>query len=481
MGIITGIVQNPNGFDLIFSPNADASSPYDHEVETGSINYVVIGAARVVSGGDIIVNVTGHPFVTGQSILIDEHIGLGFPRGKYTVTVIDANHFSLDSTGNISTGTSLGGNCIGLYDATTGKSAFWVRIPSLSSSVNNTFYVFYNKSGVTTNPENRPAVWSSIAQCILHLRRAIPYLTFPGATPPFVSEDSTVNALNFVEPSGTVPNDAYQLGEIQNGLKADGFPIRNQVFPNIVETSPFSLYAWILPFASAGSTFNYELWAFTTVANGEPVLRAGVSAQSLGGNPYININNVTNYFFTGITVPYDRWTALIFTATSAVSATAYLYDPTTGILQSQTISIAAIVGMGVADSCNFAGNWRTPNLYDEGEIYNVELPANRIKTEVVNQSDPSMLTIGAEDSSTGPWNGYNFRRLITVDHTKVFGTQTNFPLMIQGELPADPAPPVLSSAMTFTLFGGNATKAVGPPAPPVIVSRKCVPNVVPIT
>lgn len=56
------------------------------------------------------------------------------------------------------------------YDATTGAVVFWVRIPSLSSSVDTVIYMFYGDAGITVSQENKVAVWDSNYKLVAHFR-----------------------------------------------------------------------------------------------------------------------------------------------------------------------------------------------------------------------------------------------------------------------------------------------------------------------
>lgn len=54
------------------------------------------------------------------------------------------------------------------YDATTGKLVAWIKIPSVSSTVDTEFYMHYGNSSVTTNQESITAVWSNNYEAVYH-------------------------------------------------------------------------------------------------------------------------------------------------------------------------------------------------------------------------------------------------------------------------------------------------------------------------
>ena len=54
------------------------------------------------------------------------------------------------------------------YDSTNGDIVAWVKIPSLSSSVDTDIYMYYG-CGTAENQENPPGVWSNGYNAVYHL------------------------------------------------------------------------------------------------------------------------------------------------------------------------------------------------------------------------------------------------------------------------------------------------------------------------
>jgi Concanavalin A-like lectin/glucanases superfamily/Domain of unknown function (DUF2341) len=52
---------------------------------------------------------------------------------------------------------------IDTYDPATGTVAFWVRIPTLSHTVQTTIFIQYGDPSVTTSQENKPTLWAAFA------------------------------------------------------------------------------------------------------------------------------------------------------------------------------------------------------------------------------------------------------------------------------------------------------------------------------
>src|SRR5208337_4934773 len=55
------------------------------------------------------------------------------------------------------------------YNPVTGTAAFWVRIPTLSHTVDTVIYLFYGNPSITVSQENKLAVWKNGYMSIYHL------------------------------------------------------------------------------------------------------------------------------------------------------------------------------------------------------------------------------------------------------------------------------------------------------------------------
>jgi len=47
------------------------------------------------------------------------------------------------------------------YNPVTGTAGYWVRIPTLSHTIDTIIYMWYGNSTVTVSQENKPGVWSN--------------------------------------------------------------------------------------------------------------------------------------------------------------------------------------------------------------------------------------------------------------------------------------------------------------------------------
>ena len=124
------------------------------------------------------------------------------------------------------------------YTASTGQYIAWVKIPTLSHSVNTKFYLYYGNSKVTTNPSST-STWDSNYLGVWHL---------PNRTT-LTANDSTSNANNGTPDASTTAT----AGEIDggagfNGVSGDtssssaigvGTTLDNST------TNPITLEAWV--------------------------------------------------------------------------------------------------------------------------------------------------------------------------------------------------------------------------------------------
>ncbi len=79
------------------------------------------------------------------------------------------------------------------YVASTGEFIAWVRIPTLSASVDTVYYIVYGDASISTSQENVSGTWNSNYKLVLHL---------PDGTT-LSCNDSTSNANHFTNSNGT--------------------------------------------------------------------------------------------------------------------------------------------------------------------------------------------------------------------------------------------------------------------------------------
>ncbi len=72
------------------------------------------------------------------------------------------------------------------YVPTTGEVVFWVKLPTVSASIDTVFYMFYGKTGITTFQSTAASVWDSNYQLVMHLKEtsALSFLDSTGKNSP---------------------------------------------------------------------------------------------------------------------------------------------------------------------------------------------------------------------------------------------------------------------------------------------------------
>lgn len=94
------------------------------------------------------------------------------------------------------------------YDSGTGKLVAWVRVPTVTSSIDKSFYIYYGSPSNTTSQEEKTAVWDSNYKIVNHLKDS-------GST----VEDSTSNS-NHASKSGS--GTTFTTAKIGSGYSFDG-------------------------------------------------------------------------------------------------------------------------------------------------------------------------------------------------------------------------------------------------------------------
>lgn len=121
----------------------------------------------------------------------------------------------------------------------------WVKIPSVSGSVDTSFWVWYKKSGETqpaaSDPFGSQAVWDSNYLAVLHKNASV---TVGNTTP-----DSTSNGRNF---TAVAANLNAVAGSVGNGLDFTSSPYLTKADENpALRPASFTLEIWLKPDATS--------------------------------------------------------------------------------------------------------------------------------------------------------------------------------------------------------------------------------------
>ena len=322
---------------------------------------------------------------------------------------------------------------IDTYDPVTGKLAAWVRIPSLSHTVDTTIYMWYGNPNVANSQENKHGVWSNGYAAVYHMGNGS---TLSGNDSAGLNNTVVVGVSSIAGPIGGAANLAGGFLQAPNSA-------------SLKPTSALTLEGWVNPVSTAGGynkvfdldyrangTWNspYTSYALMTT-NSQPVPGFHVTT---GGN--------VNFFATANSIPLSSWSHIAGT-----------YDGTimkmfvNGMQDPNTLAASGPIDYGTSQDVtigrdsvhNSAGEFWNGYL-DELQISSVARSADWIATEYNNQILPlSFAFVCSEQSSASaiascmaPWvsTSGKYVRTITIDHTKVLNTdQSNFPVLISGK------------------------------------------------
>jgi len=289
------------------------------------------------------------------------------------------------------------------YTTSTGAIALWVRIPTVSTSTDTTFYIYYGNSSVTSTPENANGVWDINHKLVSHME-----------DDPDTShvEDSTSNA-NHGTKRGAGEPAVMASGEIGDAQTYDGSNDR-------IDAGASSSISNV--FASGGTV---EAWIYPTGWGGNSNGRIYDKGDTLGWSLYVDdVTGTAELTFvhgdtsgggygkwiTGnSTIALGQWqhVAVVFDKSSisndptvyingVIKATTENHAPATAYVTDETKDLN--VGNGQDEATAFAGT------LDEIRVSATSRPAGWITTEYNNHTNQGtgvgkfIKTVGAEEN-----------------------------------------------------------------------------------
>lgn len=264
------------------------------------------------------------------------------------------------------------------YSATTGAVVYWVKVPSVSHTVNTTIYIYYGNSSISTSQCTASAVWGSNWKGVWHLPN--------GST--LTANDSTSNANN-----GTFSSPTATTGQMDGGAAytaVGGITVTNSASINISGTNVLSLSAWVKRAATnttgiilnkeQGGTggYSFSIGVSPATTNQIKLTKYGVVDITIGTFPAdTNWHHLVAVFSgTGVVVYIDG-------VSNATSGNSSNFNATTNPLQIGGISSSVWNGS-----------------IDEARVSNTALSADWVKAEYNNQSSPSTFySVGSQEAS----------------------------------------------------------------------------------
>jgi hypothetical protein len=335
------------------------------------------------------------------------------------------------------------------YASSTGIIIAWVKVPSLSSTSDTQFYIYFGNANAPANTSgNSQGTWDINYKTVWH---------FPNGTT-LTTNDSTSNANNGTNNGASVAN-----GKLGGGASLNGSS--NYILGSSTLNIPVS---------------TISVWANIQVAPSGVVIVAGF-AQGNGSGTYdhdieLNGNSQPIYYIYDGAPKSTSLSTAVGTGTWAYlvgvndGVNSYMY--LNGVLVGSVASVNAYTGYSGANVIaggSTSGLGYIQEKLDEMRVSNAARTADWIATEYNNQNSPStFLAYGALSSqaavtATGHINANNswyssswlYRKQITIDHNKVSGvassTQSNFPIVFS----------TTDNDLKFTGSGGKVASSTG--------------------
>ncbi len=278
------------------------------------------------------------------------------------------------------------------YTASTGHLLCWVRIPSLSPTVNDTIFLYYGKTGVYAD-QSDTLTWNNNYLGVWHLED----LTDAAGTYTLTDHSTTANSSGYLGAAREFDGDGDDLEELKAATYLNGL-----------------------------SSLSVSLWAKSDVLGSDRGLIYGDdpdgSDRRVGFRHDAAGNAATNMFRTSLRVDNagtkrnqrsetsnssatTSWQFLTMTRADGTATDFYIDgSPDTPSWTSTTragtttANDKLLIGKGSADGA--AQSW--DGLIDEVRLSNVELSADWIATEFNNMSDPvSFHTVSTANEL--PW------------------------------------------------------------------------------
>jgi hypothetical protein len=123
------------------------------------------------------------------------------------------------------------------FDPSTGELVAWVRIPSLSASVNTVIYMYYANSSATSQ-QNATSVWGGTYKAVWHLGES--YSTASGN---YKDSTTTANA-TLVDANANSSSVAGKVGNAVN-LNGDADYVSVPISASIKGSTTFTVEAWV--------------------------------------------------------------------------------------------------------------------------------------------------------------------------------------------------------------------------------------------
>ncbi len=273
------------------------------------------------------------------------------------------------------------------YDGTAGTVVAWVKIASLSSTIDTVFYMFYGDPSITTDQSDPTNTWDANTQGVWHMS--------DNAASTTILATKGVNAVNVAN-----TNTKTTTGQIARGLTYNGSSDGSSSAINLSGTDKLTLSFWLKWTTNASD--DALAFEYTTNYNGQHAFIVDPNSSTSGGCFEIGMSNAGTYFSDRLTsrpstgawhlyhLVFNRDTPLntVYVDGSSVALTTIDHSMT----GSSAFDNSTLYFMSRNKSVLFGDG-----LLDEVKIVFGERVAEWITTEFNNQNDPgTFITVGTE-------------------------------------------------------------------------------------
>src|ERR1051326_1344832 len=259
------------------------------------------------------------------------------------------------------------------YSATTGAVSYWVKVPSLSHTIDTTIYLCYGNPAISTDQSNKTAVWDSNFKGVYHHDDQAANTTV---------KDSSANVSNGTNAANTSGKSVS--GKFAQALTYNG--TTDNTATGISQTSSFTWECWfkLTDWTTQSGSSDYSTLMAASYASGGALLLLWKDSGYMVQFAPDNAGGVTS---GNNSIAPGAWHHAAYTRTGNSGTYAlYLDGNLKGQVASGTTSTSSTVALGRrADYTPQAFN----GLLDETRISTVARSADWIKTEYNNQSSPS--------------------------------------------------------------------------------------------
>jgi hypothetical protein len=291
------------------------------------------------------------------------------------------------------------------YTSSTGALVCWVKVPSLSSSIDSVLYMYYGNP--SASDQSAPAgVWDGNYKAVWHLRED------PSGTAPQI-RDSTTNANNGAS-YGSMSSADLVDARIGKGIRFDGtndyVNVGNGASLNFASGSAFTFSSWVKTSDNYGN-----IVSFRNSGTGNPVIDVaigynGVTTTAGHFIPLMRYDDGSGlqYFSSTVNIADNVWHHVVFVYSpsdqriyACVDGTAWQATQTaTGSITTLNQRVIASEQRWVADNYGTADQRYLGAIIDEVRVSNVARSASWIVSEYNNQNSPSTFySLGAEQTN----------------------------------------------------------------------------------